>query len=193
MLILTILLGLAALFTSIFAFPKKAQVVLSSETEPASYWLLLHRKSNVEYLFLGSPGKANESKLIKTFKVKTGIPNQTPTPLPQLFGKKYWIIIEEQIEEENPETAPYFLTLNIPVSDEEPFGPTPYLECGGTQCSWNIPGYFGLHGTGGNPDKLSVEDPGSSGCIRHSDEDITYLFNLLDPEKDEIRYYVEDV
>ncbi len=162
-----------------------------SEIKP-SYWLLLHRKSNNEYLFLGTPGKENESKLIKTFKVKTGIPNQTPTPLPALLGRKYWIITDEEKSNYNPETAPYFLTLDIPVSEDVPFGPTPYLECNG-QCNWNIPGYFGLHGVGGNPTKLSQDDPGSSGCIRHSDEDITYLFNLLDPKKEEIRYYVEDL
>lgn len=40
---------------------------------------------------------------------------------------------------DNPETAPYFLTLDIPVSDEEPFGPAPYLECDG-QCNWVLPG-----------------------------------------------------
>lgn len=63
---------------------------------------------------------------------------------------------------------------------------------GGKQCNWNLPGNFGLHGTGGNPSKISPEDPGSSGCIRHSDEDITYLYEILEPEKGEIRYYIKD-
>lgn len=60
----------------------------------------------------------------------------------------------------------------------------------------NVTGYiriFGLHGTGGQPEKLSKDDPGSSGCIRHKDEDITYLYNLLDPQKEEIRYYVSEI
>lgn len=165
--------------------------VLSFQAEPEAYWFLLHRNSNLEYLYEGVPGQKEKSKLVRTFKVKTGAPNKSPTPLPQLLGRKYWVIVDKQKEEENPETSPYFLTLNIPVSDTEPFGPTPYLECG-TQCSWNLPGYFGLHGVGGNSDKLLDEDPGSSGCIRHSDEDITYLYSLLDPKKDEIRYYIQD-
>lgn len=84
------------------------------------------------------------------------------------------------------------LTLNIPVSDTEPFGPEPYLECNG-QCNWILPGAFGLHGSGGNPEKLSSTDPGSSGCIRHTDEDITYLYNILDHQKAEIRYYIKDI
>ena len=80
----------------------------------------------------------------------------------------------------------------FPVSEEEPFGPTPYIECDG-QCNWILPGAFGLHGVNGNSEKLSEFDLGSSGCIRHSNEDITYLYNLLDPEKEEIRYYIEDI
>jgi hypothetical protein len=157
-----------------------------------SHWFLLHRKSNVEYLYHGIPGETGESILIKKFVVKTGIPGERPTPLPTLLGKKYWIITDKHEEKENPETAPFFLTLNIPVSEEAPFGPTPYLECNG-QCDWELPGYFGLHGSGGDPSKLSAENSGSSGCIRHSDEDITYLFNTLDPHKEEIRYYIEDI
>ncbi len=189
-LLLIIFFGLLFLFVSLT--PAKPPDVLSSKIKPSSYWLLLQRKSNIEYLFIGNPGNAKESRLLKTFKVKTGIPGLTPTPLPQLFGRKYWLIVDKQKEEENPETSPYFLTLNIPVSDKEPFGPTPYLECDG-QCNWNIPGYFGLHGTASNAAKLRDEDPGSSGCIRHSNEDITFLFNLLHPRKEEVRYYIEDI
>lgn len=165
--------------------------VLSELEKKESYWFLLHRKSNMEYLYKGVAGEKGESVLVRSFKVKVGAPGQSPTPLPKLLGKKYWVIIDKQ-SEENSETSPYFLTLNIPVSEEEPYGPIPYLECNG-QCNWNIPGYFGLHGTGGNPAKLSKEDPGSSGCIRHLDEEITYLYNLLDPRKEEIRYYIEDI
>ena len=163
----------------------------SSRTQKTSYWFLLNRKSNVEKFYKGEPGDEKNSKLIKTFTVKTGMPGERPTPLPQLVGREYWVLTKKEVSD-NPETAPYFLTLDVPVSDEEPFGPTPYLECNG-QCNWVTNGLFGLHGVAGHPEKLSVEDPGSSGCIRHKDEDITYLYNLLEPEKEEIRYYIQDL
>lgn len=167
--------------------------VLSEATEaPQSHWFLLHRKSNIEYFYHGEPGNPAKSILIKTFHVKTGIPNERPTPLPKLAGRDYWIITDKNEETENPETMPYFLTLDVPVGETEPYGPSPYNECNG-QCNWIVPGTFGLHGVGGNPAKLAPEDPGSSGCIRHADEDITYLYNTLQPEKEEIRYYIEDV
>jgi nitrogen fixation-related uncharacterized protein len=155
------------------------------------YWFVLHRKSQKEELFQGVPGNKEQSKLIKTFIVKTGRPNERPTPLPQLLGKEYWIITKKQPEPNNPETAPYFITLDVPAPSEPPYGPSPYNECNG-QCDWVRPGDFGLHGVAGVPERLSKEDPGSSGCIRHTDEDITYLYNLLEPEKGEIRYYIED-
>ncbi|MEK7518212.1 MAG: L,D-transpeptidase [Patescibacteria group bacterium] len=169
----------------------KSTEVLSSNTK-SSYWFLLHRKSNVEFLYSGIPGEKDKSTLVKTFIVKTGILGQSPTPLPKLLGRGYWLITQKEESRDNPETAPYFLTLNIPVSDLDPFGPVPYNECKG-QCNWIVPGYFGLHGVNDNEKKLSEEDPGSSGCIRHFDEDIIYLYNLLDPEREEIRYYIEDV
>lgn len=159
---------------------------LSSE-----YWFILHRKSNTEYLYKGMPGKISESKLIKIFKVKSGIPSERPTPLPKLVGKEYWVITRKAESHDNPETAPYFLTLNIPAPQIPPFGPEPYLECNG-QCQWELPGEFGLHGVNGDNSRLSAENQGSSGCIRHTDSDITYLFNLLNPEKEKIRYYIED-
>lgn len=157
----------------------------------SGYWLLLYRKSNLEFLYFGEPGDKYKSFLLKTFKVKTGIPNKAPTPLPKLLGKEYWTITDKMDSGDNPETAPYFLTLDIPVSDIEPFGPLPYLECNG-QCNWGRPGFFGLHGVNGDATRLSKENPGSSGCIRHFDLDIVYLYNLLDPQKQEIRYYIED-
>ncbi len=157
-----------------------------------SHWLLLHRKSNVEYLYLGVPGDKKESKLIKTLTVKAGIPGERPTPLPQLVGREYWKITGKVETKDDPETAPFFLILDVPHSEEYPFGPTPYLECDG-QCDWILPGSFGLHGINGDPSRLATENPGSSGCIRHTDEDITYLYNLFNPEEDEIRYYIEDV
>ena len=180
----TILVGLSAfLFLTTFSLPQ--------QKKEESFWLLLKRLSNKEYLYIGTAGNISKSKLIKSFTVKSGIPKERPTPLPYVLGKKYWIITEKHEEKDNPETAPYFLTLNIPVSGEEPFGPTPYLECNG-QCNWILPGAFGLHGVNGNSEKLSKIDPGSSGCIRHSNKDITYLYNVLDPAKEEIRYYIED-
>ncbi len=172
------------------ATSKKPQEVLSSQFRP-SYWLMLHRKSNVEYLYLGIPGQKEKSEFIKKFTVKVGMPDR-PTPLPQLMGRDYWIITSKEDASDNPETAPYFITLDVPVSQEEPFGPTPYNECNG-QCNWQLPGHFGLHGINGDTSKLSKEDPGSSGCIRHSDEDIVYLYTMLEPQKEEIRYYIEDI
>lgn len=165
--------------------------VASVTDKKQAYWFVLHRSQNREDLYWGVPGVKGESEIVKTFTVKTGIPGERPTPLPQLLGKEYWKIVEKHEENENPETAPYFLTLDVPAPSEWPYGPTPYTECNGEQCDWNMPGYFGLHGTGGDIDKLTPENPGSSGCIRHRDEDITYLYNLLDPSKGEIRYYIE--
>ncbi len=161
------------------------------------YWFVLNRKSGTENLYLGTPGEANNSKLVRSFQVKTGAA-WSPTPHPKLVGRDYWKIIKKESSAYNPDTAPYFLQLDIPTSNEWPYGPVPYTECKDVnsgesiQCDWVLPGYFGLHGVGGNPAKLSKEDYGSSGCIRHRDEDISYLFNLLNPEKEEIRYYVED-
>jgi len=156
------------------------------------YWFLLKRKSNIEYFYSGIPGDKSNSKLIRQFGVKSGIPGERPTPLPQLVGRKYWKIVKKEAQLDNPETAPYFLTLDIPAPSEEPYGPVPYTECGGAQCHWILPGAFGLHGVNGDESRLSKDNLGSSGCIRHRDEDITYLYNLLDPENEEIRYYVED-
>lgn len=171
--------------------PKPDKEVLSEQFQK-SYWFKLHRKSNLEYLYLGEPGDDSRSDLIKVFNVKTGIPGERPTPLPSLVGRNYWIVTGEYETPDNPETAPYFLTLDVPVTEEPPFGPEPYLECKG-QCNWELPGAFGLHGNNGDPDKLAQTNPGSSGCIRHTVEDITYLYNLLDPENSQVRYYIDDV
>lgn len=191
--ILSLILGILVIGLSFQKSPnnKPPSEVLSNQIK-SSHWLLLHRKSNLEYLYYGELGDSTNSKLLKTFKVKTGVPGEKPTPLPKLLNRDYWIITQKLESLENPETAPFFLTLNIPVTEEEPYGPTPYLECKG-QCNWVLPGYFGLHGINGDQTRLSDQDPGSSGCIRHRDEDITYLYNLLDPEKEEIRYYIEDI
>lgn len=174
----------------ILSLEQEAKDVSSIPKE--SYWLMLHRKSNVEYLYLGIPGERDKSELVKTFKVKAGIAGQRPTPLPKLLGRDYWLITGKAETKDDPETAPYFLILDIPYSEEYPYGPVPYLECTG-QCDWILPGSFGLHGINGDPSRLSTENPGSSGCVRHTDEDITYLYNLFDPEKEKIRYYIEDI
>jgi lipoprotein-anchoring transpeptidase ErfK/SrfK len=188
-LILLLVVAIGALFSSAML---KEEVQPASEVNKEHYWFVLHRQSNIEELFFGIPGDRANSKLIKNFVVKTGIPNKRPTPLPSLLGREYWLITKKESSAENPETAPYFLTLDIPAPSDPPYGPSPYTECNGEQCDWILPGAFGLHGSGGNPSKLSQEDPGSSGCIRHTDQEITYLYNLLDPENEEIRYYIED-
>lgn len=155
------------------------------------YWFLLKRASNIEYFYYGIPGDTTNSKLMKTFFVKTGIPHVRPTPLPQLVGRNYWRIIKKY-PTDNPETAPYFFELDVPGIEKEPYGPTPYNECSG-QCNWILPGSFGLHGVNGDLSRLSAENLGSSGCIRHTDQDITFLYQLLNPSKEEIRYYIKDI
>ena len=114
-------------------------------TDVQNYWFLLHRKSNKEELFFGVPGVKEKSKLVKTFKVKTGRPGERPTPLPELVGREYWIITAKEPAFDNAETAPYFITLDVPAPEEPPYGPVPYLECDG-QCDWDTYGAFGLHG-----------------------------------------------
>jgi len=177
--------------TPILNNSKINQEVLSATAQKESYWFVLHRKSNIEYLYRGVAGDKENSTLIKEFKVKTGVPGKRPTPLPKLLGRKFFLITKKFETREIPETAPYFLELNVPTKDEPPYGPEPYLECGGEQCNWELAGTFGLHGVNGDESRLSEENEGSSGCIRHSDEDIIFLYHLLDPEKEEIRYYVE--
>ncbi|MBP9718950.1 MAG: L,D-transpeptidase [Candidatus Levybacteria bacterium] len=188
-LFVAMLLSIGVLFIFWNRYQQKETALI--QVKP-SYWFILHRKANREYLYKGIPGNKEQSQLIKTFVVKTGIPGERPTPLPQLVGKKYWLITKKEASKENPETAPYFLTLDVPAPSVEPYGPTPYNECDGQQCNWVLPGAFGLHGINGDSSRLSKENPGSSGCIRHSDRDIAYLYNLLDPKKEQIRYYIEN-
>lgn len=192
-----LILVLVLVLISLKASENKEQVVPEQK-----YWLLLHRKSNLEYLYKGAPGEKSKSKLVRTFQVKSGIPGERPTPLPNLLGRDYWLITGKVETKDSPETAPYFLILDIPYSEEYPFGPTPYLECNGPadakamagkQCDWILPGSFGLHGINGDLTRIDAENPGSSGCVRHKDEDITYLYNLLDPEDEKIRYYIRDL
>lgn len=180
-----------------FLFFDKHEKEIVSKSPEKSHWFVLNRKSGIENLYLGVPGDVNNSRLVKTFQVKTGA-SWSPTPLPKLTGREYWKIVKKESSQDNPDTAPYFLQLDVPTDEDWPFGPVPYTECldnegNNIQCDWVLPGYFGLHGVGGNPDKLSKENLGSSGCIRHKDNDITYLFHLLNPEKEEVRYYIEDL
>ncbi len=181
---------LLPLLLLVISAKERSPSLLPAQTE-RTYWLLLHRKTNVEFLFHGTPGDQIQSTLVKTFEVKSGEPQKRPTPLPRLMGREYWLIVKKFKTPDNPEIAPFFLTLDIPYSDKYPFGPAPYLECNG-QCNWELPGSFGLHGINGDSSRLAPENPGSSGCVRHNDEDISYLYHLLDPEREPIRYYIED-
>lgn len=188
---LFVLLGIASFFLLMNAlglFYHGRQY--SYEKNENNYWLLLVRNKNVEYLYRGIPGDATESTLVNTFQVKPGTNGESPTPLPTLIGKKYWTIIDKYSSQDNPETAPFFIELDVPGWGEEPFGPVPYEECNG-QCYWRLPGEFGLHGVNGDLTRLSKENIGSSGCIRHTDEDIAYLYNIINIE-DNVRYYVVD-
>lgn len=183
------LLGIISAVAVMSFKPTEPEVKTALQKE--QYWFVLYRKSNIEQLFKGTPGDFHNSRMIKTFKVKTGIPGQRPTPLPQLLGKEYWVVTKKFETKDIPETAPYFIELNVPVSDAYPYGPMPYEECEG-QCDWVLPGPFGLHGINGDSERLSNENPGSSGCIRHSDEDIAYLYEIINPEE-EVRYYIQDI
>lgn len=185
-------LVIVLLIIGMYLVGRKVKKEVKPSVQNPHYWFLLHRKSQKEYFYRGEFGNVKKSTLLKTFLVKTGRGGQRPTPLPQLVGRKYWKIIEKLDTKDNPETAPYFLTLDVPGYDQWPFGPTPYTECDG-QCDWVVPGKFGLHGVHADMSRLSTENEGSSGCIRHSDEAITYLYNTLDPKKEEIRYYIEDI
>ena len=187
-------IGLIVIFIIALAgylFIQQKRLTTKKTEDKKSYWFILNRKSNIEMLYLGKSGDVNQSVLIKTFTVKTGVPGKKPTPLPSLLGKEYWVLTAKLDAGDNTETGPFFLQLNVPFTEEEPYGPTQYLECEG-QCNWELPGAFGLHGLGDDPSRLSAENPGSSGCIRHSNQDITYLYNLLDL-KDEVRYYIQDI
>ncbi len=86
-------------------------------------------------------GDRENSEVVRKFRVKSGIPNDRPTPLPSLVGRKYWLLVDKFDAKNYPETAPYFLKLDVPVTNEDPYGPEPYLECRG-QCNWLLPGYF---------------------------------------------------
>lgn len=187
--VVTVIIVAISVILVFFVKEKAEQKIVPTKL---SYWFLLERKSQKEYFYQGVPGDKTRSSLVKTFRVKSGIAAERPTPLPRLLEREYWLITGKYETKDSPETAPYFLTLDIPYSDEYPYGPTPYLECNG-QCDWILPGSFGLHGINNDPTKISPENPGSSGCIRHTDKDITYLYNTLDLQKEEIRYYIEDI
>lgn len=172
-----------------------------STPDESKYWLLLHRASKKEELWQGIPGDKNNSKRKEVFDVNPGIPGERPTPLPSKLGKEYFTIKtkrETYPEEKNKlEMGNYFLIFDIGLSKEElqkdPFGPSPYNECGAdknSQCNWETPGDFGMHGISGVETKLT--DAGSSGCVRHSDSNMDDLYLLLKDVDYEIRYYIED-
>ena len=177
---------------NVLSYSTSIEESIDDNTEVYELWLKLYRKRNVEILYHGIPGDIKKSKKIREFKVKSGIPDQRPTPLPQLLGKEYWLITSSSEIRENEEIGPYFLKLNVPYTDDPPYGPVPYQECD-EQCNWELPGAFGLHGVSGDRSKLSIEDPGSSGCVRHSDSDIAFLYHLLDLSEKPVRYYIEDL
>lgn len=185
-------IGMILVYVTLFRSFDTRVLSVQDKAPQQLYWFELHRKSQKEYLYYGVPNDKDNSTLVRAFIVKTGRPGERPTPLPQLVGREYWKVIAKSPVLDNPETAPYFLTLDIPAPSVAPYGPEPYNECNG-QCDWVTFGEFGLHGVNGMSEKLTNEDPGSSGCIRHSDEDITYLYNLLNPEQEEIRYYILDI
>lgn len=187
--VVLLIFGLLLLGIFLDTAAKTEPAVSDAEKQvPSAYWLLLQRGAQQETVYYGTPGNTERSTLVKAMQIKPGIPNERPTPLPQLVGREYWNIIAAEPQYGNPETAPYFLTLDIPGIEDEPYGPVPYNECSG-QCNWVLPGAFGLHGVAYESSRLSDVNPGSSGCIRHSDEDITYLYYLL---KDSlpVRYYI---
>ena len=118
----TLTLILTSIFLTIVLFIQlevsregKVSRVSGGVQQNKSFWFILYRKSNQELLYFGEPGNKNDSALIKVFRVKSGIPNQRPTPLPNLLGRDYWLITQKFETADNPETSPYFSTLNIPV------------------------------------------------------------------------------
>ncbi len=162
------------------------------------YWFLLHRsrdggKQPSEELYKGAYGDKTRSKLIRTSVVNPGVAGKSPTPLPSLAGVSYWTVTAKKINPEgDPKNTlgPYFLAFDIPYANQFN-GPLNYKECGAdgaSQCFWPEPGEFGLHGVGNVPSRLT--DVGSSGCVRHSNDAITEIYNLLKNEKEEIRYYI---
>ena len=162
------------------------------------YWFLLHRsraggKQPSEELYKGAYGDKSQSKLIRTSVVNPGVAGKSPTPLPSLAGVSYWTVTAKRINPEgDPKNTlgPYFLAFDVPYSNQFN-GPLNYKECGtdgATQCFWPEPGEFGLHGVGNVPSRLT--DLGSSGCVRHSNDAITEIYNILKNEKEEIRYYI---
>lgn len=172
-----------------------------TQTPTDNYWFLLDRLNKKEYLFQGPVGVRDRKYLVREFTVLPGLSGQTPTPVPSKVTptREYWTFnsatLKSPVGDISNGGQPGFLKLDIPY-DNSLGGPVPYLECGpsGTsQCNWNTPGAFGLHGVDNNH---PLTDPGSSGCIRHNNTDIQYLYNLLsnvvNNNPNTIRYYIED-
>jgi hypothetical protein len=68
------------------------------------------------------------------------------------LGKEYWLITKKESAKENPETAPYFLTLNIPACPIPP-ATTPEIIPAANPCPRN--------GTGSQRDTLYIRDSSS--------------------------------
>lgn len=184
--------------TSITYEPVASTTTSSTDQNARGYWFQLHRsragKQPTEDLYHGVYGDALNSDHVMTSTVNPGIDGKSPTPRPDLLGKSYWVITKK---EQNQGDAinlmgPDFLVLNIDYQNQYN-GPLGYNECGPSrneQCFWPTPGEFGLHGTGDTSSRLT--DSGSSGCIRHSNDAITSIYNLLKNESGEIRYYISE-
>ncbi|HRN70936.1 MAG TPA: hypothetical protein PLS49_07195, partial [Candidatus Woesebacteria bacterium] len=92
---LSLLIGLIGSLVLIQHSKGKQGEVAGVQEPQAQYWFLLYRKSGVEKLYYGQPGNEEQSALMKTFTVKTGVSGKKPTPLPQLVGREYWVIVEK--------------------------------------------------------------------------------------------------
>lgn len=180
------------LITGPAVFPVRPVMLSGGDIGPeTSYWFRLNRRENIETLNYGPNNLPQLSLMVWFFRVKTGVPGQKPTPLPQKTGRPFWLVIDKYQTRDNPETAPFFLVLDVPGTETSPFGPRPYRECAG-QCNWKIPGYFGLHGVAGVESRLTIPEPGSSGCVRHRDFDISFLYHVLDPRRNPIPYFIPE-
>lgn len=190
-----------------------AAAVTVEKPEGGDYWFLMNRIGKYEILYKGEPGVISKSKVVKVSRVNPGSPGKEPTPLPQKVGsQKYWLttagLITYRPENEDAyyKFGPYFIPLNVPTSYRDPvcaneakakgevtedcYGPK-YEECGASgaeQCNWLTAGQFAIHGNN------RLDEEGSAGCVRHMNDDISEIYNLLKAENKLVgtRYYVID-
>ncbi len=181
-----------------------------AQTLGNTYWFLLNRQKRYEILYKGTPEKITQSQVVKISTINPGSPGDEPTPIPQKLGKKFWSLTGEvrlHPQDSDPtgyeKFGPYFIVLDVPFKNQpdpscnnngttDCYGPVPYKECGPSldqQCNWHTPGEFAIHGN----DKL--DPPGSAGCVRHSNTDITEIYDTLNNAKainSNTRYYAID-